>query len=135
MTPQRHQVVRWRPPHGEDAAVAADARAWARRALPGLLAEPARTNLEDDVELLVSELAANAVLHAGGLGHVELHCTGSELRIVVHDEAQALPVPSPSVAPDIDHGRGMLLVELLATRWGVRPHPGRGKDVWLDLPL
>jgi hypothetical protein len=36
---------------------------------------------------------------------------------------------------DDEHGRGLLLVSLMAKRWGTRPTP-HGKAVWcvLDLP-
>jgi anti-sigma regulatory factor (Ser/Thr protein kinase) len=127
--------TRWRPRIGSDMSVAAAARAWVLAALPRLLARPAPARLCDNVELLVSELAANALLHAGGVEHIDLYCTDQVLGISVHDQDSSRPVVRPAPPPDLDHGRGMVLVEALASRWGVREHPGDGKDVWLELAI
>jgi hypothetical protein len=56
------------------------------------------------------------------------------LTLEVHDGAPTLP---RRARPEVDdeHGRGLLLVSLIAQRWGTRPTP-QGKAVWcvLDLP-
>lgn len=39
---------------------------------------------------------------------------------------------NPSAA---EGGRGLLLVEALASRWGTTPYPPSGKTVWACLPL
>jgi hypothetical protein len=53
------------------------------------------------------------------------------VRVEVDDESTALPVRrDPN--PDEDHGRGILLVESLASRWGTIPTPG-GKTVWFEI--
>ncbi|MEU7873975.1 ATP-binding protein [Dactylosporangium sp. NPDC049140] len=127
--------TRWRPRIGTDVSVAAAARAWVLAALPRLLTRPAPARLSDNVELLVSELTANALLHAGGVEHIDLYCTDRVLGISVHDQDCAPITVRQAPPPDLDHGRGLALVEALASRWGVREHPGDGKDVWLELPL
>ena len=83
---------------------------------------------------MLSELTANALQHAGCVERVELCLTGSALRVVVRDPLPDPPVP---VVADIDtdHGRGLLLVQQLAARWGVRRQPDNGKDVWLELAV
>jgi anti-sigma regulatory factor (Ser/Thr protein kinase) len=131
----RRGPLRWRPSRGNDVSVAAAARAWVLAALPRLLTRPAGPRLRDNVELLVSELTANALLHAGGVEHIDLSCTDRVLRISVHDPSAAEAVARHTPDHDVDHGRGLLLVEALAARWGVRQHPGDGKDVWLELAL
>ncbi|WP_433201266.1 ATP-binding protein [Dactylosporangium sp. CS-047395] len=129
------RAVRWRPRDGRDVSVAAAARAWVLAALPRVLTRPATPRLCDNVELLISELAANALQHAGGVEHIDLYCNEHILVISVHDERGAPAVARKSPPPDMDSGRGLLLVEALAARWGVREHPGDGKDVWLELAL
>jgi hypothetical protein len=106
----------------------AAARHFALRALPGLGAE----DLADDVALVVTELAANAVLHARTGFTVALAAGPDLLRISVKDGD---PAGTPRAAPL--HGLGA--VDALALRWGVEPlgagqAPGAaGKEVWVEL--
>lgn len=37
--------------------------------------------------------------------------------------------------PTEESGRGLILVEALATRWGSAPWPPSGKTVWTDIVL
>ncbi|WP_433041462.1 ATP-binding protein [Dactylosporangium sp. CS-033363] len=127
--------VRWRPRNGRDVSVAAAARAWVLAALPRVLTRPPPPRLCDNVELLISELTANALQHAGGVEHIDLYCDERMLGISVHDQRAAPALARQSPPPDMDSGRGLLLVEALAARWGVTEHPGDGKDVWLELAL
>ncbi len=88
------------------------------------------------VELLASELLANAVLHGSGDGpiRVALECTDSLIRVSVRDSLPQRPVvlhPEPA-APA---GRGMAIVEAMSNRWGVEPHPADGKTVWFEIDL
>jgi anti-sigma regulatory factor (Ser/Thr protein kinase) len=89
-------------------------------------------HLDEVACLLVSELAANAVCHAGHAYRVAIQQESSELRIEVIDRSPVLPRPSP-VTLDRDAGRGLLLVQALAAGWGARP-VGEGKSVWFALP-
>lgn len=89
---------------------------------------------------LVAELAANAATHGRVTGRnfrLALLADEGALRIEVTDtRADALPRRrSPSL--DADSGRGLLLVEALADRWGVGLGPSPQKTVWaeVDLPL
>ena len=85
----------------------------------------------DEVTLLVSELASNAVRHAGTPFTVGLGCDGSVVRVEVSDGSSALP--EPSVPPlEAVTGRGLMIVDALATRWGVEPTP-TGKTVWFEV--
>ncbi|GAA3197784.1 ATP-binding protein [Dactylosporangium siamense] len=128
-----HQLV-WRPTDGGNVAVVGRARRWLGAALPRLVGRRSRGHLHDDTELLLCELVTNAVVHAGGVTAVRLGLDEETLRVTVCDHVTAPPV-TRHAAPDADHGRGLALVEALATRWGVdRAQPATGKCVWLELP-
>jgi signal transduction histidine kinase/DNA-binding response OmpR family regulator/anti-sigma regulatory factor (Ser/Thr protein kinase) len=91
-------------------------------------------DVRDEALLLLSELTTNALLHGRPPVEVRLSRDRRHLTLEVHDGAPTLPRRSrPEV--DDEHGRGLLLVSLMAQRWGTRPTPG-GKAVWcvLDLP-
>ncbi|MFJ7771835.1 ATP-binding protein [Streptomyces sp. NPDC097107] len=97
-------------------------RAW------GLPLDPARQ--------LVAELASNAAAHGRVPGRdfrLTLYVVGATLRIEVTDtRAERLPdVRTP--APDAESGRGLLLVEALADRWGVTEGRFPRKTVWAEL--
>ena len=84
------------------------------------------------VELVVTELATNAVRHARTLFTVAMTWDGRRLRIEVSDAHPVPPEPRGALPPDATGGRGLLLVEQLADRWGYEPHE-RGKTIWCDL--
>jgi anti-sigma regulatory factor (Ser/Thr protein kinase) len=93
--------------------------------------------LVDDAVLVVSELASNAVIHAGSPFTVSIQSRDSLLRIAVRDTA---PVP----APNGDRGllvrapHGLAVVQALADQWGVEPTGdgiGIGKIVWAELRI
>jgi len=89
----------------------------------------------DTLELLVSELATNAVIHGGtpfrlavarhtSTVIVEVSDTGTG-EVSVHDPAASDP-----------HGRGLRIVARLAQSWGVHDNgPGLGKTVWFRLDV
>jgi anti-sigma regulatory factor (Ser/Thr protein kinase) len=83
--------------------------------------------------LLVSELATNAIRHGAPPVRLSLRLEQDRLRVEVTDSSPALPeVGHPS--PDETGGRGLLIVQQLAAKWGARALPRRvGKTVWFDL--
>ncbi|WP_189549831.1 ATP-binding protein [Streptomyces lavendofoliae] len=87
---------------------------------------------------LVAELAANAATHgrvAGRSFRLALLAGEGVLRIEVTDtRADALPHRRPS-SLDAESGRGLLLVDALADRWGTTPGPAPQKTVWAELGL
>lgn len=85
----------------------------------------------DEVTLLVSELASNAVRHASTPFTVSMQCDGSTVRVEVADHDPALPVRQNPAAQAVT-GRGLLIVEALANRWGVEPSAD-GKTVWFEV--
>jgi len=88
--------------------------------------------LVEDVELVVSELVTNAMRH--GRGEITMHLEVAQDRVVVGVQDQGAGRPAPRQPDTTDsNGRGLALVALLATEWGVRPEPGGGKVVWCVL--
>ena len=87
----------------------------------------------DDAALLVSELVSNVVDHVQGEASLtlELALAGDWLRISVSDGSAVRPVVR-ELSGDRPRGRGLLLVEAIADRWGVEDHQG-GKRVWFEL--
>ena len=86
---------------------------------------------------IVAELAANAVTHGRVPGRdfrLTLYVVGDTLRIEVTDtRADALPRLAPASAPGAESGRGLVLVDALADRWGVGVGPYPRKTVWAEL--
>jgi anti-sigma regulatory factor (Ser/Thr protein kinase) len=115
----------------------------ARELVRKRLAEYGLQDLVDIAELLVSELATNAVVHAGGRYRLTLSLGVGSLRCEVADERRHLPRPPHrqaesdahlDVDPDSENGRGLFLVDALAHRWGSRL-VDEGKEVWFELEI
>jgi hypothetical protein len=87
-------------------------------------------HLADDVALVVTELTANSVRHAGTRFRVVLSYREGTLRVSVHDERE-LPSGAPRLPAAQMHGLGV--VSVLASEWGVRSLGAAGKVVWADL--
>ncbi|WP_405880320.1 ATP-binding protein [Streptomyces sp. NBC_01384] len=89
-------------------------------------------------EHVVAELAANAATHGRLPGRdfrLALHATTDVLRIEVTDtRGDDLPSRQPP-STDAVSGRGLLLVEAFADRWGVVLGPVPRKTVWAELHL
>lgn len=84
--------------------------------------------------LCVSELAANAALHARTSFTVRVSSTGAgAVRLEVEDGSPRAPVLR-DYGTSATTGRGLQLVAALAHEWGVeRSASGAGKTVWLEL--
>jgi serine/threonine-protein kinase RsbW len=118
----------------------AQARRFVEGALAGCPALP-------DVVLLTSELATNAVQHSasgrGGAFIVAISHAPGRVRVTVTDGGSATrPAVAPEAAELAVSGRGLLLVDVLADRWGYASeldHPaagcgqGTGGAVWFEL--
>ncbi|WP_413807164.1 ATP-binding protein [Streptomyces sp. OE57] len=60
------------------------------------------------------------------------------LRIEVADcQGERLPHPASATPPEAweEHGRGLVIVESLAERWGFQPRRLVGKTVWAEIQL
>ncbi|WP_326598469.1 ATP-binding protein [Streptomyces sp. NBC_01803] len=102
---------------------------------------PDGSGVVETAALLTSEVVTNAVAAALGClsgAPVELYAEwtpSGTVRVLVHDDAPGdLRLPCGVPDPESEHGRGLLLLSLYATEWGVCHHvPGRGKTVWFTL--
>jgi anti-sigma regulatory factor (Ser/Thr protein kinase) len=104
------------------------ARSAIREALVGLPGDVAEVSA-----LLANELVANAIAHGEGSISLSMEIRRDCVRVAVTDEGTVLPVLRES-KPTAESGRGLSIVDALATRWGAHP-AGRGKSVWFELAI
>jgi anti-sigma regulatory factor (Ser/Thr protein kinase) len=87
---------------------------------------------EDDVvQLLVSELVTNALVHARSDVRLDVGHHRARLRVSVEDHSTRQPSQREQSTLSV-HGRGLQLVDALAVDWGVT-QTRRGKSVWFEL--
>lgn len=108
------------------------ARELARRALDGW----PHPDAVDTVVLLTSEIVTNAILHGGPHGpgeelNVEVSRGDCWARVNVTDGSSRPPVVAEEWSRDLS-GRGMLIVDELASAWGYEPLL-TGKTVWFEV--
>jgi anti-sigma regulatory factor (Ser/Thr protein kinase) len=118
---QATHLSAWLDPQPDSVAVA---RRFVVDSLGGTAAEL------DDCELMVSELATNAVRHGRSMFRVGVYRLDGPIRVEVSDYNSRLPVKA-GVSPDAQSGRGLQIVDALSSRWGVRPE-AEGKTVWFE---
>jgi anti-sigma regulatory factor (Ser/Thr protein kinase) len=87
------------------------------------------------LELLTSELVSNAVKHGSSDPHesilVSAHCVDDTVCVMVCDEGGGgFEERPPQGDPLVPGGNGLLLVDTLASRWGVEP--GNPTCVWFE---
>ena len=124
----------------------------ARALVREVLTAGGRTDALDSALLLVSELATNGIVHAGTSVDVEVAADEFGVTVTVSDQQpgpvrlQATPLLAEADGTDgiletagtdmdlalAEHGRGLYLVDRLATTWGTRHHPG-GKSIWFRI--
>lgn len=102
------------------------ARRLARGAMGGC-AEP----VVETAELLITELISNAVRHAASPPVMRIDVESGTVRVAVSDTSPKTPdVRQPDL--EAEGGRGLLLVESLATSWGWT-RTSDGKQIWFTL--
>ncbi|UWZ49262.1 SpoIIE family protein phosphatase [Dactylosporangium matsuzakiense] len=111
---------------------------------PGLARDAIRTiaherdlgSVLDEALLLVTELTTNSVVHAGTEVDLEITATDGSLTVTVLDfrPGAVTPVNAEPNGELPERGRGLLLVEQLATAWGTLHFSG-GKGVWFRLDI
>ncbi|KUL38004.1 ATP-binding protein [Streptomyces regalis] len=92
----------------------------------------------DPARQVIAELSANAAIHGRVPGRdfrLLLYVVADTLRIELTDTyGDRLPRPQHPTT-DAESGRGLVLVEALASRWGVSPGPTPRKTVWAEVVL
>jgi serine phosphatase RsbU (regulator of sigma subunit)/anti-sigma regulatory factor (Ser/Thr protein kinase)/putative methionine-R-sulfoxide reductase with GAF domain len=122
------------PPLVLDETASPEVASSVRQAVLGMLGTPAAEPVRDVAALLVTELVANVVRHVGGDLRIRATVQSDVLRIEVCDEAGESPEVAAQAGWEQESGRGLLLVERLADRWGTDPLP-TGKRVWFELSV
>jgi hypothetical protein len=88
----------------------------------------------DVSDLLVTEVVSNVVRHVGE--EMTLRMTRStergSIRVEVEDASDA-PLVRRGPGLHAERGRGLVLVDALASRWGVEHHAAGGKSVWFEM--
>lgn len=123
--PARRAVARTFEPSPESPRLA-------RRFVGDALDDLGAPGASDSAVLLVSELVTNAVLHART--EVEVIVAVSDdasIRVSVVDRSTAMP-SQRSFSATAGSGRGLHLVESMASRWGVASRD-EGKEVWFEI--
>lgn len=87
--------------------------------------------LTDIALLLTSELVTNSYLHAACDAQVSVVRRPDIVRVEVHD-AGGGPVRRRALDPEVPDGRGLNIVDSLATRWGSQTSES-GTLVWFEL--
>jgi signal transduction histidine kinase len=87
----------------------------------------------EDAVLLTSELVSNAIQHGQGEPCVTISRHGTTLRISVLDDGGRTPAPRRGDPDDIT-GRGLVLVDGIASRWGSHVD-AHGTEVWFELKV
>lgn len=107
----------------------------ARAELKALLYDWARPDQVDTAVLLATELLGNVLVHTDQDGALNAYVTGEtgrrRLLVEVMDRGDELP-HQRTPGELASSGRGLLLLDILADQWGVRPEP-EGKTAWFAL--
>jgi anti-sigma regulatory factor (Ser/Thr protein kinase) len=92
-------------------------------------------DLVDAAVLIASELTTNAVVHAAGPFCLKIMQGPAVVRIEVFDSSPSLPTVQPTSVLRRG-GRGLSIVEQIATKWGVATETMRpGKTVWCEIDI
>lgn len=103
-----------------------------RRIVRASLVHWGRPALVEPAQLLLTELATNALRHASGLDiGVRVYLQGDRLMIQVNDGSPICPALRRAKHDD-EGGRGLCLVDAMSESWGVSPD---GTTTWCTLPL
>ena len=108
----------------------------ARRALAGWLAAwEVDGDVADLAALCLSELVTNAIIHSGTVPRVTARLDDERLLVLVQDHGhRGIARRAEDHDPTDIAGRGLMLVETLATAWSAE-HSADGTTVWFELDL
>lgn len=89
--------------------------------------------IAESLQLAVSEVATNAVLHARSPFRVRVSRNSRSVLVEVFDRSSTLP-SKKDYGPAAPTGRGLTIVERVTHDWGVRA-TDEGKWVWFEIAL
>jgi anti-sigma regulatory factor (Ser/Thr protein kinase) len=104
----------------------------ARELVSRSLSDQSETS-RDAAVLLVDECVTNAVLHGGGECELRVRREPGTLRVEIADASSEPPILL-NPGPESERGRGLAIVDRLASRWG-SDQVENGKIVWFELSL
>src|SRR6476660_9738081 len=107
----------------------AESASRARSFVSQQLTEHDLSYLVEDVRLVASELATNAMLYARTPFTVSLQRLVGAVLLTVRDGSPVAPQRTDA-SPTETRGRGLFLVDHTSHDWGVTLGPGRSKSVW-----
>ncbi len=119
---------------GRDLASAPAARRHVRDTARSWGLSPGAT---DDLETIAGELVANALEHSDS-ETITVTCAYDPRTVTIsvsdegHGRAPVATAPSAPPGPEREHGRGLLITDALAVRWGTRRTSG-GVVVWAEV--
>ncbi|MFE5243644.1 MULTISPECIES: SpoIIE family protein phosphatase [unclassified Streptomyces] len=123
--PRLHQYIHQADPQG-----LSEARSIVRQALK----DWDLAGLADDAELVTGELLVNVLLHTEGGAVLTLEVLPEpvrRIRLSVQDRSSVWP-RRRTPGETSTSGRGLLLLDAVAERWGIEPR-GEGKAVWCEI--
>ncbi|MEV2245608.1 SpoIIE family protein phosphatase [Streptomyces sp. NPDC049970] len=123
--PRLHQYIHQADPEG-----LSEARSIVRQALT----DWDLAGLADDAELVTGELLVNVLLHTEGGAVLTLEVLPEpvrRIRLSVQDRSSVWP-RRRAPGETSTSGRGLLLLDAVAERWGIEPR-GEGKAVWCEI--
>ncbi|GAA2483089.1 ATP-binding protein [Actinocorallia cavernae] len=94
--------------------------------------------LSDAATHVIAELAANAATHGRVPGRnfqLTLNVVGDTLRVEVTDTRRECLPETQHPCAEAESGRGLLIVEALADRWGVSSDVVPRKTVWAEITV
>lgn len=86
-----------------------------------------------DLELVTSELVTNAVLHTGAPSVLTCHLLGASAVVVAVTDGATAPAEARAPYAASTRGRGLGIVDTVATSWGTFGAEVDGKTVWARL--
>jgi two-component sensor histidine kinase len=112
------------------ATSASEARAFVSRHL----VDHRLVRLDDRVRLVASELATNALVHAQTAFSVTLSVDDHAVLLTVRDDSDSLPTRRAAQVMDVS-GRGLEIVAIVTTNWGVNKDRAGSKAVWASFAI
>jgi len=107
--------------------------AHAREVVRGVLAG-VPPQVVEKAQVMVSELVTNAIVHGSGEASIVVEVDEESLHVEVLDCEPTLDLAPLRVGASSQRGRGLAIVDALASSWGVEPRLA-GKAVWFNLDL